>query len=271
MQHSSVLFLLQTYEWYYSACGTCALLGIVGNINARGDLPCGIKDPSMIKLTAFYSNSYYCSLAANLSLSLNKHWSGPYEISKVQGLESWGAAVSHKPKFILDSLVSGSCEGILYTDADSTLQRVPPIEQLTGDIAYTPFKRSPHHAEEALTGTMYFKNTHEVQAFVREWMDCTPQWKGMDTPEQLSLQQCLARTSLHIQCLGPEWTFIHDDMREIYPDAKEIFLHHQASRTYRELERQGKTQEMPDVPWEGVSERQVADPSEWSRSKGRAK
>lgn len=225
----------------------------------------------MIKLVAFYSNSYYCNLAANLSLSLNKYWSGPYEISKVQGLATWGAAVAQKPKFILDSLVSSSCEGILYTDADSTLSRVPPLEQLTGDIAYTPFQRSPQHTEEALTGTLYFRNTLAVRSFVGEWIAETVKYQGLDTPEQLSFKEVLEHEPLEVQRLGPEWCFIFDDMREIYPDAKEIFLHHQASRTYRQLEREGKAQEMPDVQGEGLSQGPVADASEWTRSKGRPK
>ncbi len=220
------------------------------------------------KVVAFYTNDFYEAKARELAMSLGKHWTGPYEITKLQGPKTWNEAVQAKPRFILDSLVSSSCEGILYTDADSCLLCKAPEEILTGDICYVPFKRDPHNPEEVLTGTLYFKNTMAVKAFVLEWIDATEKYKGLDTPEQLSLKEVLEHTTLNVQKLPPEWCFIFDDMREMYPDAKAIFEHYQASREYKTLETKG---EVPCLQRERVVDSYASDPSEWTRSKGRGK
>lgn len=223
----------------------------------------------MLKIVAYYTNNYYYGKSIDLSHSLNK-WGACYEIKKVTGPKTWQEAVSYKPRFVLDCLEASSCDLIGYTDADSRLLRAIPTGSITGDVAYTPFKRSPHHPEETLTGTLFFRNTPEVKAFVQEWIEATPQWAGLDTPEQLSLKQVLEHTSLNIQRLGPEWCFIFDDMREMFPDAQPIFEHYQASREYKGLEEKGET-EVSDMHGEGLSGGFMADPSEWTRAKGRAK
>lgn len=224
----------------------------------------------MLKLCAYWTNDFYYSKSIDLSHSLNK-WGACYEIKKVTGPKTWNEAVSHKPQFILDCLVSSTCDYIGYTDCDSKLLRAVPAMDLSGDVAYVPFKRTPHHQEEALTGTLFFKNTSAVKAFVMEWVDATPQWAGLDTPEQLSLKQVLEHTQLNIQRLGPEWCWIFDDFKELFPDAPPpIFCHYQASREFKILEQNNQT-EMPDLQRQGASDRYVADPSEWTRSNGRTK
>ena len=221
----------------------------------------------MLKMVAYYTNDYYYSKSIDLSHSLNKH-GACYEIKKVTGPKTWKEAVSYKPQFILDCLVSSTYDLIGYTDVDSRLLRPIPYESLIGDMAYTPFRRSPQTSEEALTGTLFFRNTSAVKAFLMEWIDATPQWAGLDTPEQLSLKQVLEHTSLNVQRLGPEWCWIFDDFKELFPNAPPpIFEHYQASREYKILEEKGQT-EVPDMQREGASDRYVLDPSEWARAKG---
>jgi hypothetical protein len=226
----------------------------------------------VLKIVAYYTNDFYYSKSIDLSHSLNK-FGACYEIKKVQGPETWNEAVSYKPRFILDSLLSSSCQYLGYTDCDSRLLRALPASDITGDVAYVPFKRNPHSTEEALTGTLFFKNTTPVKAFVMGWIDATTQWQGLDTPEQLSLKQVLEHTNLNVQRLGPEWCFIFDDMREMYPDAAPIFEHYQASREYKELEAKGThtKAQVPDMQGERGAAGPVGDPSEWTRSKGSSK
>lgn len=220
----------------------------------------------MIKLVAYYTNDFYEAKARELASSLGKHWTGPYEITRVTGPETWNEAVQAKPAFILNSLVSSSCEGVLYTDADSILCRKVPEAELTGDIAYCPFKRDPHSNEETLTGTLYFKNTSAVKAFCLEWIDATEKWNGLDTPEQLSLKEVLGHTKLNVQRLGPEWCWIFDDFKELFPNAQApIFEHFQASRTYKNLP---KDIQVSDLQGQRQNDSHVCDPSEWTRSKG---
>lgn len=230
-----------------------------------------------LKVVAYYTNEYYYRQSLHLSHSLNR-FGVTYEISKVQGPKTWNEAVSYKPRFILDSLVATSCDAVIYTDCDSKLQRSIPSEELTGDVGYVPFKRNPHETEEALTGTLYFKNTAGVKAFILDWIDATPKYSQLDTPEQMSLREVLERTSLNVQRLSHEWCWIFDDFKELFPNAKPpIFEHFQASRTYKDLEKKGQTQvsdlpgEVQDLQGEGVSSGYVCDPSEWKRSKGASK
>jgi hypothetical protein len=227
----------------------------------------------MLKIVAYYTNNYYYSKSIDLSHSMNK-WGACYEIKKVEGPKTWAEAVSYKPRFILDCMVSSTCDSIGYTDVDSRLLRAIPHGALTGEVAYTPFQRSPHNPEEALTGTLFFKNTPAVQDFVREWIEATPKYRGLDTPEQLSLRDVLASTTLDIQRLGPEWCWIFDDFKELFPNAPPpIFEHYQASREYKTLEAQGKADqaELSDMQGEGLSSGYATDPSEWTRAKGRSK
>lgn len=218
----------------------------------------------MLKVVSFYTNDFYKAKADALAQSLGK-FGVTYEITKVTGPATWREAVAYKPRFILDSLLSSACDYLVYTDADSQLLQPIPFKELAGDLAYHPFRRSPHHEEETLTGTMAFKNTMEVRAFLLDWIGATEKWKTSDTPEQHSLAECLGRTSLNVQRLGPEWCFIFDDMREIHPNASPIFEHYQASRQYKAAE----TAEEAAIA-EEVTE-YLPDPSEWKRAKGRTR
>jgi len=223
----------------------------------------------MLKVVAFYTNDFYYGKSIDLSHSLNR-CGVTYEIKKVQGPQTWAEAVSYKPRFILDQMLSSSCERILYTDVDSKLLRNLPASDLNGDVSLVRWQRSPHHEEEALTGTLCFRNTMEVRAFILEWAEATEKYRHSFTPEQHSLKEVMATSKLNFQFLPPEWCFIFDDMREMYPDAQPIFEHYQASREYRSLEERkakGKA-EVPDMQGEGFSPRSMGNPAEWSNSRG---
>lgn len=217
----------------------------------------------MIKAVSFYTNGFYFRHALKLSESLVKH-GVTYEILK-QDAESWHDAVSRKPEFILKSLKATNAEGLLWTDADSILERpIPDIAPC--DVGLVKWKRSPHHEEEILTGTMYFRNSEPVQALLEDWIDATPKYRHTNTPEQDSLKEVIQayQSILNIQYLPVEWCFIFDDHREMYPDAKAIFTHYQASRKFREMENgkgveeqheAGEVQDeapMPQVQGEGL-------------------
>jgi hypothetical protein len=192
----------------------------------------------VLKVVSYYTNDFYRQRSIALTRSLDRH-GVYYEVSYVKGKTSWVEAVCHKPQFIAESLVRSSCDLLVWTDADSILERPIPFEELgKGDIAFVGWQRSPHHDREYLTGTMVFKNSTRVRDFVEEWAHLTPTYRNTFTPEQMSLKELLSqKTEIAIQELDPSWCFIQDDMREMYPNAKEIFRHTQASRTYKEIER----------------------------------
>lgn len=150
---------------------------------------------------------------------------------------SWADAVCWKPQFILDELCDTSLEGLVYTDADSKMLRRPPIEELAGvDIGLHFFHRTPASPPECLTGTLFFRRTPKVIEFVEAWASKTAQFRDSFTPEQESLKDVLSWThfnELKVKALAPEWCFIFDDMRAMYPKAQPIFEHYQASRKHR--------------------------------------
>lgn len=150
---------------------------------------------------------------------------------------SWVDAVCWKPQFILDELCDTSLEGLIYTDADSKMLKRPPVEQLDGvDIGLHYFHRTPGSPGEALTGTMYFRKTSRVIEFLEAWATKTQQAHGQFTPEQdafLDVASWSCFQDLKVKALPPEWCFIFDDMRAMYPKAEPYFEHYQASRKYR--------------------------------------
>lgn len=188
-----------------------------------------------IKIISFYTPNY-AREAARLEASLNQ-FNLDYTLDQAS-FGSWHEAVSHKPKFIMDfmnaCLMGGQYTGILWTDADSEVMRQPDLEELGGcDAAWHRFQRSPKHGEEFLTGTIYFAVNSLSRAFVRKWAEVTAAQKHNDTPEQLALQEVYGmhrNYPLVTRSLGPEWCYIFDDSKAIYPDVKPVFQHYQASR-----------------------------------------
>lgn len=221
----------------------------------------------MLKIVAFYTNDFYYGKSIDLSHSLNA-FGATYEIKKIQGPATWTEAVCYKPRFILDCLLSSTSDYIGYTDADSRLLRPIPRESITGDVAYTPFQRSTHHEEEALTGTIFFKNTMEVRAFVLQWAEATEKYKHSFTPEQHSLKEVMAHSQLNFQKLGPEWCWIFDDFKEIYPNAAPpIFEHYQASRQYKENEKKGPQEAQGNQGGYSALQHVRDDSAEWKRTR----
>lgn len=219
----------------------------------------------MLKVVAYYTNDFYYGKSIDLSHSLNKYGVS-YEVSKIKGPATWQEAVSYKPRFILDSLVNSTCQQLIYTDADSKLLRPMPVDVLRGELAYVPFKRSPQHEEETLTGTLYFKNTMAVKAMILAWIEATAKYQHTFTPEQHGLREVLEHCGLEVQRLGPEWCWIYDDFKELFPNAPPpIFEHYQASREYKELERKKEAPAVQDLQINPL-QREVG--SEWKAARG---
>lgn len=147
---------------------------------------------------------------------------------------SWAECVCAKPGYILERLRETFYDGLIYTDADSKLLRPPPIVDLEGaDIGLVFWQRHSDQPAEALTGTMYFRNSPAVLEFLSRWSEETQKRKASFTPEQDAFLAISEGSGLKIKPLPVEWCFIFDDMRAMYPDAKPIFEHYQASRKYR--------------------------------------
>lgn len=160
--------------------------------------------------------------------------------------DSWNDAVSWKPHFIASCLERfADCDGILWTDADSKFHDHPHYAELEKcDLAWHRFRRTKNHEEEFLTGTMFFRRTPEVSAFVCRWIELVPKHCHSFTPEQDALKSAWSEEWEHrltYVALGPEWCWIFDDFPEHYGrDRKPHLIHYQASRRKRHGKKAGQ-------------------------------
>jgi len=189
---------------------------------------------------AYYTDSDYEKESVKLRRSLEELCI-PHAIKGVSGIKGWDAAVRYKPRYILECL-SKFQRNILYVDVDAIFRKTPSWELLEGiDVGVHLFQRDKRHAVEYLTGTVYIRHDVETMKFVTEWARLTDNFVGCDTPEQeaMKLAVTAAGDSIRFGCLPYTWCFIFDDMKKIYPDARPVIEHFQASRRFRFKEGKG--------------------------------
>ncbi len=193
-----------------------------------------------VRAVAYATNDAYWKEAEKLRCSLGElgiH----YKICREEvGHWTWEQAVRWKPTFCLRELVLAErdgFDGILYVDADAVFRNVPNWENLIGyDAGLHFFQRSRHHEIEALTGTLWLRARLNVVDTLGRWEKATKGIpSGVSTPEQHSLKAVLRAASppLRIANLGPEWCYIFDDFKSIYPNVRPVIEHFQASRRLR--------------------------------------
>ena len=187
-----------------------------------------------IKTVAYYTDNYEEEVI-KLASSCQKFGIDADYVS-VGGGYTWMQAVKMKPAFIMTMLNSlGNYDGILYVDADAVFRAAPDWELFsTCHFAAHKFKRSRHHNVEMLTGTLYFANVPIIRDFVKRWDILTAACET-STPEQDTLKIAFDyfHEDLSYWDFGPEYVFIHDDFKEIYPGVKPVIEHFQASRRLR--------------------------------------
>lgn len=192
-----------------------------------------------VLVAAFYTNDFYKKHAYFLLDSIQHVGIQTYTIEQVHGCKTWSEAVCRKVSWIRETLdyLEGE-DGLFYVDADAQFKRKPDWEIMKGcDFAAVEWKRHANCDPEVLTGSMFFRNNDRVRGFLDEWDKLTPKYRHTFTPEQRSLAEYLSKPNpITFKKLPVEWAFIFDDHRSMYPDAKEIVLHHQASREYKEIE-----------------------------------
>lgn len=193
----------------------------------------------MIKAIAFTTNDFYAAKSLRLEASLSKYGI-PYEIRRLEHPGSWHKAVSMKPKFIRNMLAETTLDGVLYLDADAEVVEPLPLSELEGfDVGLTKFQRSKEHPLEYLTGTMFFRKSLDTLDLTSAWANRVDMYTHSQTPEQDALKHAYNGDCINVlkfKDLGPAWTYIHDDFKELFPDVKPLILHYQASREYRERE-----------------------------------
>ena len=119
-----------------------------------------------VTVAFFTFNTLYELEIKNLEKSLEK-FGMKHHLLGIPDKGSWVWNCAHKPKFIRQMMHEYPDYDILYVDADAVIQQEPVLfDDFQGDIGV-------HYKDgiELLSGTIFFKNTGEVQTLVEQWIN----------------------------------------------------------------------------------------------------
>jgi hypothetical protein len=140
--------------------------------------------------------------------------------------ESWRANVALKHWAILKTMGDCPKDDVLYIDADAELVANPIVDwdtESTQLAAY--FDAGPTGKIVPCGGTLWFKNSPLMRAFVKHWGNlCVSDLDSDDAWVHLaSLCQELSPEMMHH--LPPAWSWYEKTMRERFPGTKPIINH----------------------------------------------
>jgi len=159
-----------------------------------------------------------------------------YDITGVGNLGNWQANTKIKAGFMLSMLEKHPGKRLLYVDCDAVIHSMPVIfENYSADVAV---RRQDFRwkKDECLSGTIYMENNERTRQLCNRWVNMNKVQKN-STLEQWNLGEIIAdmssKNELVFKNLPPEYTFIFDIMKKIYPNAKPVIEHFQASRRFK--------------------------------------
>jgi len=186
---------------------------------------------------AYYTlGNPYQQLSENLTKSC-KEFNLPHFLKPIEDLGSWEKNTHYKANFISDCLERFS-ENLVYVDVDAEFKRYPDLfESLDCDIAYRT-ENFRWRQNEALSGTIFIRNNDKVRSLVNLWKsinELTPAIRNKpDTWEQANLQRATQQSpEIIYENLPPEYTYIFDHTKTMYPSISPVIEHFQASRKSR--------------------------------------
>ncbi len=190
--------------------------------------------PQFLTIAYYTEGNKYQQLSENLKKS-SEAFSIPLYLKQIPNLGSWEKNTHYKANFIQECLGKFS-ENLLYVDVDAIFRAYPKlIESMDCDIAYRT-ENFKWRKDEALSGTIFLDNNEITKEFVNKWIEIngnTPaQRHKPETWEQANMQKAMHLIpGLRYQNLPPEYTFVFDHTRKLYPGVEPIIEHFQASRT----------------------------------------
>lgn len=189
--------------------------------------------PQFLVIAYYTENTSYEALAGKLKKSL-ANFNLSHYIEGIKDLGSWEKNTHYKAHFI-KSILESRNQDILYVDVDAQFKAYPDlIEKLDCDIAYRT-QDFRWRADEALSGTIFLKNNDKVKRFVNRWIELNEaipaQRMKPETWEQKNMQRAQREMGeLVYYNLPPEYTFIYDHMKMMYPGVSPVVEHYQESR-----------------------------------------
>ena len=189
--------------------------------------------PQFLVIAYYTENTPYEALAANLKKSL-QHFAIAHHIEGIADLGSWEKNTHHKACFIKQCLRDRN-QDLLCVDVDAVFKSYPSlIPTLDCDIAYRT-ENFRWRSDEALSGTIFLRNNDKVKRMVDRWIElneATPAERMKpETWEQKNMQRAHREMSeIDYFNLPPEYTFIFDHMKTMYPGTSPVIEHYQESR-----------------------------------------
>lgn len=227
----------------FSCTATSSLNNSLKYVNFQEMLqePTRIKkenDLSDLLIVGYYTISTpYEDEAKKLIASCNKIGIR-HDIRGVQNLGSWQSNTRYKAKFMLDMLTKHPDKRLLYVDCDAVIHSLPVLfKNYSADVAVR-FQDFNWRKNECLSGTIYMENNLKTRRLCELWAkENISEGADAKTFEQWNLAKAIEQMGktdgLVCKNLPPEYTFIFDSMRKIYPGAVPVIEHFQASRKFK--------------------------------------
>ena len=158
-----------------------------------------------------------------------------YDIPAVDDLGSWQLNTRYKAKFLLEMCKKHKDRRMLYVDCDAIVRKpLTFLDDFRCDIAVR-WQDFSYRKHECLSGTIYFEPNENTINLFEKWISYNKRTKGDDKNlEQWNLGSLIERDkTINAKNLPPEYTFIFDTMRRIYPELEPVVEHFQASRKLR--------------------------------------
>jgi len=165
-------------------------------------------------------------------LGLNYYFSG------VTNFGDWQKNTRYKSTFLRECLDKFDGYRLLYVDCDAIINSIPVLfKNYQCDIAVR-WQDFSWRKNECLSGTIYLEPNDNTKKLCDIWIHENIKNQSDDsTLEQWNLGNLIMNLSnngeLIDKNLPPEYTFIFDHMKNIYPNIIPIIEHFQASRKYR--------------------------------------
>ena len=164
-------------------------------------------ESSTMKIIAFYTPSY-THVVKKLTDSLDR-FKYEYETVEVTDRGSWEENCGQKPEVLYDAMTKYK-EDILYLDADATVVRELPLEEIVGDkLAVHIMQWSAEGmgvTKELISNCMYLPYNEEVLDIVKRWKQ-----HQLENPmiwDQRTLSHVLNNSDIEINVLSPNWCYI---------------------------------------------------------------
>jgi len=215
-----------------------------GVIPARNVAPTHGSLQDLLVVGYYTVNTPYEEEAQNLLRSLNKLGIN-HDILGVNTLGNWQANTRFKASFMLDMLIKWPNHRLLYVDCDAVVHSLPTLFQnYKCDIAvrWQDFK---WRKNECLSGTIYMENNERTRRICELWKDINVKEGNQSSRmEQWNLDSVIQKMKAEdpaftYKNLPPEYTFIFDSMKALYPTTVPVIEHFQASRRFKSNVNQG--------------------------------